>query len=248
MRVNILGIPIDAVRREEALARAERFLEEPRGHFIATPNPEMLVAASRDVEFRRVLCLADLAIPDGHGLILVSRLRGTSLPERVTGTDFLDDVVGLAAKKGKTVFLLGGEGDTSRAAADALQKRHPGLKVVGTLSGGSAGRDSSGALRLDQGTDDTIRAAAPDILFVALGHGKQEEWITRHLPSLPSVRIAMGVGGAFDFVAGRVRRAPQWLRRSGLEWLWRLIIQPHRIGRIWTAVVVFPWLALTEKR
>ncbi len=248
MRVNILGVPIDAVRREEALARAERFLEEPRGHFIATPNPEMLVAARRDGGFRRVLCLADLAIPDGYGLLLVSRLLGIPLPERVTGTDFLDDIASLAAKKGKTLFLLGGEGGTSRAAADALEKRHPGLKVVGTLSGGQVGRDAAGALQLDQGTDDAIRAAAPDILFVALGHGKQEEWITRHLPTLPSVRIAMGVGGAFDFVAGRVRRAPRWLRRLGLEWLWRLAIQPQRIGRIWTAVVVFPWLALTAKR
>lgn len=248
MRVNILGVPIDAVRREEALARAERFLEEPRGHFVVTPNPEMLVAAQKDADFRRVLSLADLAIPDGQGLLFVSRLRGTPLPERVTGTDFLDDIAAMAAKMGKTVFLLGGEGDTSRVAADALKKRHPGLKVVGTLSGGTVGRDAAGAITLDPGTDDAIRSASPDILFVALGHGKQEEWITRHLPSLPSVRLAMGVGGAFDFVAGRVVRAPQWLRGAGLEWLWRLIIQPHRIGRIWTAVVVFPWLALTEKR
>lgn len=248
MRVNILGVPIDAVRREEALARAERFLEEPRGHFVATPNPEMLVAANQDPDFRRILGLADLAIPDGFGLVVMARQRGVILPERVTGTDFLDDLAGLAAKKGKTVFLLGGEGDISRRAADILERRHPGLKVVGTLSGGMVGRDEGGALKLDPGTDDAIRAAAPDILFVAFGHGKQEEWISRHLPVLPSVRLAMGVGGAFDFIAGRVPRAPEWFRRRGLEWLWRLAMQPRRIGRIWTAVVVFPWLALTEKR
>jgi N-acetylglucosaminyldiphosphoundecaprenol N-acetyl-beta-D-mannosaminyltransferase len=122
-----------------------------------------------------------------------------------------------------------------------MKRKHPELIVAGAESGGRLPE-------MDQSVMARIRESLPDILFVAFGHGKQEKWIAAALPSLPAVRVAMGVGGAFDFIAGRVKRAPKLMRLAGLEWLWRLIREPWRIRRIWTAVVVFPWLVLRSKR
>jgi len=125
-----------------------------------------------------------------------------------------------------------------------MQDRHPALKVVGTLSGGRISVDSDDEPLLSPEVKESISAAAPDVLFVAFGHEIQERWIASHLHKFPSVRVAMGIGGAFDFWAGDVRRAPRWIRQLGLEWCWRLILQPWRLGRILTAVVFFPALVL----
>lgn len=248
MRIALLDVPIDGVTREEAAGRVETLLDEPRGHLVTTPNPEMLVLASKDAAFRAALSQADLAVPDGIGLLYVARLKGMRLPERVTGTDLLDDIAAIAARRKLSVYLLGGIDDVAEDAAKTLLKRHHGLKIVGAESGGHVRIDDQGRPHADPAVEERIREAAPDVLFVAFGHGVQERWITSHLPVLPSVRLAMGVGGAFDFLADRVQRAPATLRNLGLEWLWRLIMQPWRFKRIWTAVAVFPWLALRRKR
>jgi len=248
MKVELLGVKIDAVTRQEAIARASQMLEGAAQNRIFTPNPEMLVLASRDRRFKETLNSADLAVPDGVGLLWAARWRGERLPERVTGTDLLDDIAALAEEKGKSVFLLGGvEGIAARAAA-ALADKHPGLKVAGALSGGMVRRDESGRLRMDEAAEKALREARPDVLFVAFGHGSQEEWIAQHLSGLPSVRLAMGVGGAFDFIAGRTSRAPLFMRKTGLEWLWRLIREPRRWRRIWSAVAVFPALVISGRR
>lgn len=247
MRIELMGVPIDGVTREEAVARVGVLLDEPREHLVTTPNPEMLVAASKDAEFREALGRADLAIPDGIGLLYVARLKGARLPERITGTDFIEDIAALAAKRGLGIYLLGGRGDAAQDAAKALLKRHRGLKIVGAESGGEVRNADDGAPAVDAAVEERIREASPAILLVAFGHGVQERWITSRAASFPSVRIAMGVGGAFDFLAGDVARAPGFLRKAGLEWLWRLIVQPWRLQRIWTAVAVFPYLALRRK-
>lgn len=243
-----MGIPIDAVTRTEAAATIRRFLDEPRGHFVTTPNPEMLVDALHDRAFTEALKSADLAIPDGHGLVFIGALKRKRIPERVTGTDIVQDVAAMAAEQGRTVFLLGGETGEGAAAAEALTKAYPGLRIVGTLQCGALTRGKDGVWTCP-GTDivAAIGAAAPDILLVAFGHPKQETWIRANLASLPSVRVAIGIGGAFNFLAGRAKRAPLWMRRIWLEWLWRLIQEPRRIGRILKAAVVFPCLALTSK-
>lgn len=248
MRIELMNVPIDGVTRTEAGRRVLAMLDEPRMHVVTTPNPEMLVLASKDARFRDALRQADLAVPDGIGLLYVARMKGIRLPERVSGADLADDIAAIAAKRGAGLFLLGGDPGSAEKAAEALRVRHPGIRIVGAMRGGKVGKDAEGNPTTDPSVLEAVRAAAPEVLFVAFGHGKQERWITSVASSLPSVRVAMGVGGTLDFIAGQVRRAPILLRKAGLEWLWRLIIQPWRIGRILTAVVVFPYLALRQKR
>ena len=240
MRIELLGVPIDAVTRDEALSRVSVFLDGG-SHMITTPNPEMLVMATRDERVRDALRAADLAIADGIGLLMMAHLKGKKIPQRITGVDFMQDIIGLAAAKGKRVFFLGAGDGVARQAADVMKRKHPELIIAGAESGGSLPH-------IDAGVMARIRESLPDVLFVAFGHGKQEKWIVDALPNLPAVRVAMGVGGSFDFIAGRVKRAPKVIRMVGLEWLWRLIREPWRLRRIWTAVVVFPWLVLSGKR
>jgi len=247
MKIEILGVRIDAVTRAQALEAVSGLIGGKGGRLVVTPNPEMLVLARRDEEFRRILNSADLAIPDGVGLLWAARRAGRPLPERVTGTDLMLDVAGRAAAEGWRIFLLGGAPGAAREAAAELQRRHPGLVVAGAESGGRVERDAAGRLRIDGNALEALRQARPDILFVAFGHGTQEKWLKQNLAGLPGVRVAMGIGGAFDFIAGRAKRAPASWRRFGLEWLWRLIREPRRFRRIWDAVAVFPFLLITGK-
>ncbi len=246
MRRVILNVPIDDVTRAEAVERIAGFLDGVGSHMVTTPNPEMLVAAKSDAAFLRALQNADLAVPDGFGLIAVAKLLGTPLKERITGVDCMLDTCRLAAEKHKSIFLLGGGEGVAKKTARVLEERFPGLRVVGAESGGIVDKKSA-VPQIDTGAQARLIAAAPDVLFVAFGHSTQEKWIAAHLGRLPSVRVAIGVGGAFDFLSGRVRRAPRFMRALGCEWLWRLVLEPKRIGRIWNAVVVFPYLALRRK-
>lgn len=249
MRHLFLGVPVDAVTKAEASRLAAAMLAEPRGHLITTPNPEMIVAAQADSDFMSALERSDLALPDGIGLLLVGWLKGRRLPERITGTDFIDELCRLGAEQGRSVFLLGGEAPAvAERAAEALKMRHPDLKIAGAVTGSRVYWETPSVPVIEGDALVRLKAAAPDILLVAFGHRKQELWIKNALPHLPSVRIAIGVGGAFDFIAGDIQRAPKPMRLMGLEWLWRLIKQPSRFKRIWTAVVIFPLLALFERR
>jgi N-acetylglucosaminyldiphosphoundecaprenol N-acetyl-beta-D-mannosaminyltransferase len=248
MRVEILGVLIDGVTKKEAFLTVATYLGGVAGRAVFTPNPEMLVLARRDKEFLKVLGSADLAIPDGTGLLWAARRQGTPIPERVTGTDLMQDIVALAAAAGRSIFLLGGAPGVAEKAAAELKRRYPDLIVVGAMSGGRVHHDADGRPIVDHDVIAAIRSSAPAVLFVAFGHGNQEKWIRQNLSSVPSVRLAMGVGGAFDFIIGRATRAPRSWQKIGLEWLWRLIREPRRLGRIWRAVVVFPFLILTSKR
>jgi N-acetylglucosaminyldiphosphoundecaprenol N-acetyl-beta-D-mannosaminyltransferase len=248
MRVTILGVPLDAVTRSAALERVRAMLAEPRFHLVATPNPEFLVAAQRDPDFLRLLQQTDLNLPDGHGLLLVARWFGSRLPERVTGSDFTVDLCGLCAELGQSVFFLGGElPRVAERSASAMKRRFPDLEVAGVHEGGRVIKDEQGRLRCDAAAIEAIRASHAAVVLVAFGHGRQEKWCRDNLPDLPEVRLAMGIGGTFDFLAGEIKRAPLAFRRLHLEWLWRLIQEPRRWRRIWTAVVVFPYLAARER-
>ena len=230
---------MDNLNRVEALRRVEQMLQDGRQHIITTPNPEFIVAAQKDAEFLAILNRADLALPDGAGLIWAARVLGTPLRERIAGSDFVWDIAGLAAERGYTIYLLGGRGEVAKAAAEKLKIKNVKLKIIGDPGPPFCILHSTFCI-------ENIRTAAPDILLVALGHPKQEKWIAEHLTELPSVKIAMGVGGALDFIAGRVSRAPGFMRGLGLEWLWRLMLQPWRILRIFRAVIVFPALIVTQ--
>jgi N-acetylglucosaminyldiphosphoundecaprenol N-acetyl-beta-D-mannosaminyltransferase len=247
-RINLLGVPVDSVTQKEAFVTVAAFLGGETGRMVVTPNPEMVVMAQSDEEFRKTLASADLAIPDGTGLLWAARRQGSPIPERVTGTDLMQDIVSLAAARGQGIFLLGGQPGVAESAAAEMQRRHPGLVIAGAMSGGQVRRGSDGKLIIDAAVLGAIRASAPAILFVAFGHGNQEKWIRQNLAALPSVRLAMGIGGAFDFIIGKAKRAPGWMQKYGLEWLWRLVREPKRLVRIWRAVAVFPFLIITSKR
>ena len=244
-RVTLLGVPIDALRREEAIECLLAMLHTgglrravPLGghHHVMTPNSEMLVEAARNPVFRELLSRTNLNIPDSVGLLFMARLTGQYLPERVTG---VDTVTAFCARLGPEhpVFLLGSAPGVAERAAQELKKRNTNLIVVGTCAGSPRTEDAPAIL-------EQIRNAKPHVLFVAFGAPEQDFWIDRHLKDLPSVCIAMGVGGTFDFLTGVQRRAPRFLRTLGFEWLWRLLKEPKRIRRIWNAVAVFPFLVL----
>lgn len=218
--VDILGVKISKVDYQSAMKAVERFLGDSKKRYIVTPNPEFIVRAQKDRQFCQILNRADLAVPDGAGLRV-----GT----RVTGTDLMIRLCELAAKKGYSIFLLGGRNGAAEEAAKRLKMRFANLNIVGTCEG-----------------DSPEGIIAADFLFVAYGAPKQERWIAENLSQIP-VKVAMGVGGAFDFIAGKRKRAPRLLRRLGLEWLWRLVQEPQRLPRILNAAVKFPLLVFLHK-
>jgi N-acetylglucosaminyldiphosphoundecaprenol N-acetyl-beta-D-mannosaminyltransferase len=235
-RITLLGLPIDALMRDDAVRLLLGFLRGHGQRHVATPNSEMLVESSCNRRFRDVLRGTSLNLPDSAGLLFAARWTGQRLPARVTGVDTLSALCAQLSEE-CPVFFLGGRGGAGRRASEELARRNPHLRVVGAYEGGPDAHDVPEILR-------RINQAQPRLLFVAYGAPQQDLWIAEHLAAMPSVRVAMGVGGAFDFLAGRRKRAPVFLQKIGLEWLWRLCLQPWRIRRIWKAVVVFPWLAM----
>ena len=180
--------------------------------------------AQHDVNFRNILNRADLCVPDGVGLLWAARRRGTPLPERVTGSDGVPIIAEHAAQNGWRLYFLGAAPGVADKAADILRAKYPELKIVGVYSGSPAPDEEDAIV-------ERVNASQADILFVAYGAPEQDKWIARNLPRL-RVIMAMGVGGAFDFIAGVVPRAPLWMQRMGLEWLFRLYLQPWRIRRM----------------
>ncbi len=228
----ILGVRVHDVTMEEALCAVDAFIAEGGAHQICTVNPEFVMHALRDPAFFHVLERADLNVPDGVGLLWAGRILKQPLRERVPGVELMEALAVRAAERGWRVFLLGAaEGVADRAAA-VLQRRCPGLAVVGTFAGSPRPEDAPEIL-------ERLRRARPDLLFVAYGAPQQDLWIARYQPAL-RIPVAMGVGGAFDFIAGVVPRAPRWMREIGLEWLYRLIRQPWR----WRRMLALPRFVL----
>lgn len=230
--VSILGVRVDVLTMPQTLAWVEAAVTERRPRQIATCNPEFIMTAQRDREFRDVLNQADLVLPDGVGLLWAARRLGARLPERVAGSDLIYRLAELAGRHTWRIYFLGAAEGVAQVAAGRLQSLYPGLVIAGTFAGGP-GPDSAGALVAG------VRAARPDVLLVAFGAPAQDKWIARHKEML-GVPVSLGVGGSFDFVAGVAQRAPVWVQRLGLEWLHRLWRQPWRVRRIFTAVVAFP--------
>ncbi len=222
--IDVLGVRVDDVTLAEALDVCHACIRSGQPHRVVTPNAEFVMAARRDADFRRLLNASTLAIPDGAGLLLAGRLLGTPLREQVAGTDLADRVAGLCAREGYRLFLLGAAPGVADLAARHLEARYPGLTVAGTFAGSP-----------DHSADDATRARLReagriDALLVAYGARKQEAWIDRNQAAL-GIPLAIGVGGALDFFSGRVPRAPLLMRRAGLDWLFRLIVQPWRWRR-----------------
>jgi N-acetylglucosaminyldiphosphoundecaprenol N-acetyl-beta-D-mannosaminyltransferase len=197
--------------------------------FVVTPNPELVMLAHYNKTYRNTLNSADFSLPDGIGILWASKHLKQGISHRITGIDFMKKLCSRSAKELVTIGLYGAEEGIAEQASDCLRRENPNLKI----SYVSHTWDESKA-----------KAAGIDILFVALGSPKQEEWIGKHLDELP-VKVVMGVGGAFDMISGKVKRAPTFMRALGLEWLWRLIIQPWRIKRQ-LKLVEFVWLVVKE--
>ena len=239
-QIKILGVAIDDVTEAEALERVAELIAAGGAHHIVTVNPEFVMEARRNPAFRQVLARADLATPDGFGLLLVARRRGTPFRGRVTGVALTEQIAASAARRGWSLFLLGAAPGVAERAADALRRANPGLRIAGCHAGSPRPADEP-AIR------SIVAAARPDVLLVAYGHPAQDLWIARNQPAL-GVPVAIGVGGVFDYLAGVVPRAPAWMRRLGLEWLYRLIRQPWRWRRIVEAVPLFLWAAARERQ
>ena len=229
---------MDNITYGEALERAKELIEKEGKHYIVTPNPEIVVQAQKDPEFKKILNSADLSIPDGIGLVLLSKVGSEKLSERVTGVDFLDGLSALAENFGFSIYLLGGKQGVAEEAAEELRKRYPKLKIAGT----SVGNPDP---KFDKETRKPLTDKKIDILAVAYGSPKQEKWIARNLRYL-NVKLAIGVGGAFDFISGNKRRAPVWMQTVGLEWVFRLLNEPRRAKRQ-LALPYFVYLVIREK-
>ncbi|MBI2984546.1 MAG: WecB/TagA/CpsF family glycosyltransferase [Candidatus Kerfeldbacteria bacterium] len=217
--LRVLDVRIDNLSRREAVSRAREFLRQPRFHHLVTPGPEFLLEATAHPRFQAILNRADLSIPDGVGLHLAARLTGQRLRQRITGIDFAEDLMRVAVKEDKSVFLFGGLPGAAERSAEQLRHRWPGLRIVGVESGY---RGPWQKLH-DQRVVERIHRVRPDIVLVALGAPKQELWIDRHRRSLHDVRLAIGVGRTLDYWAGLVKRPPRIISRSGLEWLYTFL-------------------------
>lgn len=221
-----LNVRVDNLNSEFVLQKIQEFLYDGGQHYIVTVNPDFIVMAQKDKEFRDILNQADLSVADGVGVVWASRLFGEPLQERVSGADIVAQLKKESANQ--KVFLLGGRGGAAQTIAKNWQN------VVDFTENQDEAVNS-------------INRCRPDILLVALGAPKQEKWITQNLAKIPSVKVAMGVGGTFNFLSGKVRRAPEFMQFLGLEWLWRTMTEKGRFGKAWRSVIVFPMIVMKEK-
>jgi N-acetylglucosaminyldiphosphoundecaprenol N-acetyl-beta-D-mannosaminyltransferase len=232
----LLGVRVHRATMPQAVDAVARLVRDGGTHQIVTLNGAMLVRAAHDESVRTVLNNCTLAIADGAGVLLAARLLGLPAFARIPGVEFADAMCALAATHGYRVFLLGGQPGVADAAADVLRRRYPTLTVAGALHGYFTDEGSVIA---------QIRQSSPHILLVGLGFPRQELWLAAHRDRL-GVPVIMGVGGTFDVLAGRVRRAPRWVQDVGLEWVYRLVQEPRR----WRVVIGLPqlvYLALRDR-
>lgn len=223
-KVPVLNVLIDAVTMREAVDILENYINEKKTHFVATANAEMIMMANDDHELLKILNKADLVVPDGAGTVWAARHHGYTMPERVAGYDLVQKLLKRAAKSKIKIFFLGSAPGIAEKAKKNAEKKYVGVQIVGT-------RDGYFSLEEEPALIQEIKSVKPDVLLVALGVPRQEKWIMKHLAEL-DVSVAIGVGGTLDVMAGVVKRAPLWMQRAKLEWLYRGLLQPKRIGRL----------------
>ncbi|MEN6316133.1 MAG: WecB/TagA/CpsF family glycosyltransferase [Clostridiaceae bacterium] len=222
--VDILGVPVDSITMKEAVAKTGSFIEEGGIHSIYTPNAEIMMAAQRDPELRDILLKADMLTADGAGVVLASRLLGRSVPEKVSGFDLVVELFKAYGAKGLRCFLFGAKPGVAEEAAKKTEAGYPGVVVAGFHHGYFSAEQDDEIVR-------AINASRCDLLLVALGAPKQEKWIYSHMGQL-NTKVCIGVGGTIDILAGRVQLTPDFFRRNGLEWLYRLYKEPRRFIRM----------------
>ncbi|MGI6345007.1 MAG: WecB/TagA/CpsF family glycosyltransferase [Bacillota bacterium] len=237
-RVKILGTAVDVLTMESAVQRIAAMVEQGSSAQVVTANAEILYMAQRDPALYLVLHDAGLVTADGMGVVLASRILGRPLPERVAGCDLVYALAGHGAKIGWNFYLLGAKPEVVEAAVQQLRQLYPLIQIVGWHHGYFSADETSALLA-------EIKASKPDILLVAMGAPKQDIWLHENL-SKTGAAVGIGVGGSFDILAGTAERAPLWMQRAGLEWLFRLLKEPSRIGRM-LALPRFVWSVLWQR-
>ncbi|KXL51962.1 putative N-acetylmannosaminyltransferase [Anaerotignum neopropionicum] len=229
----VLNVPFDAVTMKEAVVMVKLLLETGGQHFICTPNPEIVMEAQKDKELMSVLREADMVVPDGIGVVWASKYSSIRLKERVAGYDLTQNLFAELAKTEKTFYFFGGAPGVATEAARRMQRKYPGLKIVGVHNGYFDAKEEKLIIR-------DIKKLSPSILLVGLGAPKQEKWIYDNMRLL-GAKVSIGVGGSFDVMAGNVKRAPKPFQKFGLEWFYRLLTQPTR----WRRMMRLPIFAFT---
>lgn len=222
--VHILGLPVHVLTMGRALAALQRAWQGQNLFQVVTANAEMLYTALQDGEMAQLIREAEMVTADGAGVLLAARISGNSLPERVAGYDLMLAAMQQAAREDVPVFFLGARPEVLQAALIRARELFPGLTICGSHHGYFGDKESE-AIAAE------IRLRQPRLLLVALGAPQQDKWIYRYRDLLPPC-VAMGVGGSFDVLAGKARRAPRWMQRAGLEWLYRLLREPSRLARM----------------
>ena len=223
-KVKILGVGVDAVTMQQALDRLENFFEERKPVIIATANAEMLMRATYDEELKNILNAAELVVPDGAGTVWAAHHLGHDMPERVAGYDLAQELMKSAPSKNRRIYFFGSAPGVADKAKLKAEELYPNIQIVGTRNGFFTEADEPQII-------SDIKAAQPDLLLVALGVPKQEKWLAKYKDEL-NVPVSIGVGGTFDVMAGVMKRAPKWMQRAKLEWLFRAMLQPKRAGRL----------------
>ncbi len=227
----ILGVNITTSSKEEVLDYIITGLSNnSKKTVIVTPNPELIMLSQKSSKYKNILNQAQVSLPDGTGVVLASKLLDKGIQVRITGVDFMKSICENVSKELVNIGLFGAQPGVAEKAADCLRKMYPGIKIVYASDLPPSSRNHLPKIH---------------ILFVALGSPKQEQWISDHIDEIPA-KVIMGVGGAFDMISGKVRRAPGIFQRLGLEWLWRLVIQPWRLKRQ-LRLLGFVWLVCKEK-
>ena len=220
--LDVMGVGFDNLTKKEFIDRAEEIIRGGQKGYVVTPNSEIVYEAVHDEEFRALLNGASLILPDGAGVILGAKILGTPIKEKVAGIEFGDALCARLAEIGGSAYLLGSKPGIAEAAAAKLTEKHPGLNICGS---------ADGYFKDEAEVVARINEVKPDVLFVCLGAPKQEKFMKNHLAEL-DVKLMLGLGGSLDGYAGVAKRAPQWMINLSLEWLYRLIKEPKRIGRM----------------
>ncbi len=221
-KIDVLGVSFDNVSMAEAIEQALELIRARSGRYVVTPNPEIVMSAREDPALHRAVEQAALVLPDGVGVIYGAKILGTPLKEKTPGIDFATGVMEQLSRTGGSVFLFGAKPGVAEQAGVNLRERYPGLKIAGT---------HDGYFTEDAPIVEQINQARPDMLLVCLGSPKQELWMEQYAGKL-QVGLMAGLGGSLDVFAGVVERAPERWQKLGLEWLYRLMKEPKRIGRM----------------
>ena len=222
MKTEVLGVAFDNLTPEEALEAGIALAQAEGFHYVVTPNPEFLRTAKVDEAFRQALNQASLVLPDGIGVIYGAKILGTPLKQKLPGIEFAEHLMEKMAEEKKTLYLLGAKPGIAEQAAEKLRERYPGLVIAGT---------HDGYFQKDEPVVADIRASMADVVFVCLGAPKQEKWMARN-GTATGAHLLLGLGGSLDVFAGVVQRAPEIFSKTGMEWFYRLLKQPSRIGRM----------------